>query len=164
MKYSPERREAILTKLMAPHNRTVAELAQEEGISEATLYNWRKQARDQGRLLPNQASTPEGWSSAEKFNAVLETAALSETELAEYCRRGGAAVVNKPMTSVPKHPHSKQKSLKQNVNASRNWSVNCVVKMPPWLKRRPSWPCEKKSRRSGGTRKNDQCHRSPPNC
>ena len=77
---------------------------------------------------------------------------------------GGAAVVNKPMTSVPKHPHSKQKSLKQNVNASRNWSANCVVKMPPWLKRRPSWPCEKKSRRSGGTRKNDQRHRSPPNC
>ena len=92
MKYSPERREAILAKLMAPHNRTVAELAQEEGISEATLYNWRKQARDQGRLLPNQASTPEGWSSAEKFNAVLETAALSETELAEYCRRRGLYV------------------------------------------------------------------------
>ena len=92
MKDSPERREAILAKLMAPHNRTVAELAQEEGISEATLYNWRKQARDQGRLLPNQASTPEGWSSAEKFNAVLETAALSETELAEYCRRRGLYV------------------------------------------------------------------------
>lgn len=41
MKYSDERREAILKKLLPPHNRTVAEVAQEEGISAATLYNWR---------------------------------------------------------------------------------------------------------------------------
>ncbi len=39
MKYSDERREAILKKLLPPHNRTVAEVAQEEGISAATLYN-----------------------------------------------------------------------------------------------------------------------------
>lgn len=42
MKYSDERREAILKKLLPPHNRTVAEVAQEEGISAATLYTWRK--------------------------------------------------------------------------------------------------------------------------
>lgn len=89
MKYSAERREAILKKLLAPHNRTVPDLAREEGISEATIYNWRKQARGQGRLLPDQASDSEGWSSQDKFNAVLESAALSEVELAEYCRRRG---------------------------------------------------------------------------
>ena len=32
MKYSAERREAILKKLLAPHNRTVSDLAREEGI------------------------------------------------------------------------------------------------------------------------------------
>ncbi|MBC2771110.1 transposase, partial [Pusillimonas minor] len=46
MKYSPERREAILAKLEAPYNRTVNDLASEEGISTATIYNWRKQARN----------------------------------------------------------------------------------------------------------------------
>ncbi|RII83235.1 hypothetical protein CJO09_06415 [Neopusillimonas maritima] len=89
MKYSPERREAILAKLEAPYNRTVSELATEEGISAATLYNWRKQARRTGRLLPNASTSTEGWSSRHKFNAVLETAALTEEELAEYCRRRG---------------------------------------------------------------------------
>ena len=89
MKYSPERREAILSKLQAPYNRTVNDLAAEEGISPATLYNWRKQARGKGRLLPNASSSTEAWSSAQKFNAVLETAALTEEELAEYCRRRG---------------------------------------------------------------------------
>ncbi len=89
MKYSEERKEAILKKLLPPHNRTVSALAKEEGISDATLYNWRKQARGQGRLLPGQAADSEGWSSRDKFNAVVESAALSEVELAEYCRRRG---------------------------------------------------------------------------
>lgn len=89
MKYSEERREAVLKKLLPPTNQTVAEVAEAECISAATLYNWRKQAREAGRLLPDQAADPEAWGSADKFNAVLETAALSEAELAEYCRSRG---------------------------------------------------------------------------
>ena len=92
MKYTDERREAVLRKLLPPHNRTIASLAEEEGISTATLYNWRKQARQAGRLLPDNSAEPEGWSSRDKFNAVLESAALSEAELAEYCRRRGLYV------------------------------------------------------------------------
>ncbi|WP_019570587.1 transposase [Thioalkalivibrio sp. ALE11] len=89
MKYSDERKEAVLKKLLPPHNRTVAQLADEEGISAATLYNWRRKAREQGRLLPDSSPEPEVWSSRDKFNAVLETAPLSEAEVAEYCRRRG---------------------------------------------------------------------------
>ena len=71
--------------MLPPNNRPLSELAAEEGISEATLYNWRRQAREQGRLLPDADAGPEGWSAADKFAAVLETAALNEAELAEYC-------------------------------------------------------------------------------
>lgn len=89
MKYAEERKEAVLAKLLPPHNRTIAELAREEGISAATLYKWRQNAREQGRLLPEGSTELEGWSSQDKFNAVLETAILSEAETAEYCRRHG---------------------------------------------------------------------------
>lgn len=89
MQYSEERKEAVLAKMMPPHNRTVADVAKEEGISTATLYNWRRDAREQGRLLPRDSSEPEGWSARDKFNAVLETASLSESELVEYCRKRG---------------------------------------------------------------------------
>ena len=92
MKYTDERKEAVLSKLLAPHSRTIASLAEEEGISTATLYSWRNQARQSGRLLPDNSAEPEGWSSRDKFNAVLETAALSEAELAEYCRQRGLYV------------------------------------------------------------------------
>jgi hypothetical protein len=39
--------------------------------------------------LPDADDSPEGWSARDKFNAVLATAALSQHELSEYCRRNG---------------------------------------------------------------------------
>ena len=59
MKYSPERKEAVLKKMMPPHNRSIQQLAKEEGISEATLYNWRNEARRKGILLPDGDTGPE---------------------------------------------------------------------------------------------------------
>ncbi|SET75915.1 Transposase [Marinobacter segnicrescens] len=87
--YSPERKEAILQKMAPPHSLTVAELAGQEGISTATLYNWRKAARERGAVLPSNSATPEKWSSEEKFRIVLETAPMTEAELGEYCRKHG---------------------------------------------------------------------------
>jgi transposase-like protein len=89
VRYSEERKAAVLAKLMPPHNRSIQDVAREEGISVASLYLWRKQARAQGRLLPASMEGPEGWSARDKFAAVVETAALNETELAEYCRSRG---------------------------------------------------------------------------
>lgn len=88
-RYSEERKETVLRKMLPPHNRSLKELALEEGISEATLYIWRRKARAQGRLLPDADAGPEGFSAADKFAAVVETAALNEAELGEYCRRRG---------------------------------------------------------------------------
>jgi len=39
--------------------------------------------------MPDSDTTPEGWSSRDKFAAVLQTASMSEAELAEYCRAKG---------------------------------------------------------------------------
>lgn len=89
MRYSEERKEAVLKKLLSPNNTSVTKLAEEEGISSATLFNWRNASRRQGRLLPNSGKSADGWSTKEKFAAVLETAALNEAELAAYCRKHG---------------------------------------------------------------------------
>lgn len=89
MKYSPERKESVLKKMLPPHNRSIRELSREEGISEPTLYQWRTEARRQGVLLPDGDQTPEGWTSRDKFAAVVETAALNEAELGSYCRQRG---------------------------------------------------------------------------
>jgi len=62
---------------------------QEEDFSEATLHKWRAEARGKGRLLPDADVGPRGWSSRDKFAAVLETAAPNEADLAGYCRKRG---------------------------------------------------------------------------
>jgi len=87
--YSPERKSAVLKRMLPPNNTAIRQLSQEEGISEATLHKWRAEARGKGQLLPDADAGPEGWSSRDKFAAVLETAALNEADLAEYCRKRG---------------------------------------------------------------------------
>jgi len=87
--YSPERKAAVLKRMLAPNNMAIRQLSQDEGISEATLHKWRTEARGKGHLLPDADAGPEGWSSRDKFAAVLETAALNEADLAEYCRKRG---------------------------------------------------------------------------
>lgn len=78
-----------MRKLLPPENRTVREVAEEEGISEVTLYNWRKRAREQGVAVPGSGKQSDGWSGDAKFAVVVETAGLNEAQLSEYCRSKG---------------------------------------------------------------------------
>ncbi|WP_296428272.1 transposase [Yoonia sp.] len=73
MGYSPERKAAVLKRMLPPDNMAIRQLAQEEGISEATLHKWQAEARGKGQLMPDADAGPEGWSSRDKFAAVLET-------------------------------------------------------------------------------------------
>jgi transposase-like protein len=87
--YSPKRKSTVLKRMLPPKNIAIRQLSQEEGISEATLHKWRAVARGKGQLLPDADAGAEGWSSRDKFAAVLEAAALNEADLAEYCRKRG---------------------------------------------------------------------------
>ena len=89
MGYSPTRKSAVLKRMLPPNTMAIRQLSQDEGISEATLHKWRAEARSNGQLLPDADAGPEGWSSRDKFAAVLETAAMNEADLAEYCRKRG---------------------------------------------------------------------------
>lgn len=88
-RYSQEQKNAVIQKMMPPLNVPVSELVRQTGISDGTLYTWRKQARRGGLVVPGDGKNPEKWSAQEKFRVVLETASLSEAELAEYCRKKG---------------------------------------------------------------------------
>jgi len=125
--HSPERREAILQKMAPPHNMTVPELAQQEGIAPATLYNWRKLAREKGHILPSRSARPDQWTSQEKFRVVLETASMSEAELSAYCRekslypeqveqwREACLSANADAAERERHAHQANKKERQRV-------------------------------------------------
>ena len=88
-RYSEEFKASVVQKMMPPNNVPVAQLARETGITEATLYTWRKKIRAQGVPVPGDGQNPEQWRSEDKFSAVLETVVMNEAELSEYCRKNG---------------------------------------------------------------------------
>lgn len=88
-RYSQERKEAILNKLLPPQNMTVAEVSRNEGISSKTLYHWRDKLRKEGRSVPGKTLTTDDWSADAKLAVIIETASMSETEISQYCREKG---------------------------------------------------------------------------
>ena len=89
LRISKARKEAILNKIMSPYPPIIVALSKQEGISAATLYIWLTQLRHEGRPVPEHDRTSECWSAQTKFAVVVETAAMTETELAQYCRSKG---------------------------------------------------------------------------
>lgn len=61
-RYPQDRRKAVLKKLLPPYSRSVAEVAKEEGIHEATLYNWKKALRESGAVVPDSNTSSDQWS------------------------------------------------------------------------------------------------------
>lgn len=87
-----ELKHKIVQRMMPPNNESVSDLAKENGLSETTLYRWKKEAKEKGFAAPSGDKNAEKWSTRDKFSIVVETAALSEIELSEYCRAKGLYV------------------------------------------------------------------------
>jgi len=89
VRYPKELKDKVLLRMMAPGNEAVPALSREFNVTEATLYAWRRSALEAGRATPGDGRNAERWSGPAKFAVVLETAALAEAEVGEYCRARG---------------------------------------------------------------------------
>jgi transposase len=88
-RYSTEFKEAAVKKMMPPNAIPVQEIRRETGVSDVTLYKWRNEYRDKGIAVPGSNIKPDNWKGQDKLAVVIETAALNESELGEYCRKKG---------------------------------------------------------------------------
>jgi len=77
---------------MPPLNTPVSRLIEETGISDCTLYTWRKEARIKGLVVPGDGRNAEDWSSEDKFAVVLEAAGMNEAEKADIVAKKGLYV------------------------------------------------------------------------
>lgn len=91
-RYNIEFKNSIIARMMPPINQSISEISSETGIPEPTLHRWRNKARSKGFAAPADGQEAERWSTQDKFLIVVETASLSEIELAEYCRTKGLFV------------------------------------------------------------------------
>ena len=88
-RYSEAVKADVRRRMSPPQRQSVAQISEELGIHVVTLYNWRKAWRLKGEVVPASEKEPEGWSAADKFTVVMETAGLNATELSAYCRERG---------------------------------------------------------------------------
>ena len=88
-RYSKAFKEAVVAKMMPPNPVPVSKLRADTGVSDVTLYKWRKDYGSGGIAVPGKHLNPDDWTAEEKLAAVIETAALNELQLGEYCRSKG---------------------------------------------------------------------------
>ena len=75
--------------MMPPQPVSVPQLSRDTGVSDVTLYKWRKQYRNQGVAVPANNKKTEDWTAEDKLAVVIETASFNEIQLSEYCRKKG---------------------------------------------------------------------------
>ncbi|WP_207152990.1 transposase [Sporosarcina sp. E16_8] len=89
IRYTQEMKDAVLVRMMPPNNESVKSISDDLGISAQSLYKWRNKARIDGNATPGNGQASERWSSEDKFLVVLESYAMNQADLAEYCRKKG---------------------------------------------------------------------------
>lgn len=87
--YSAEFKESVVKRMMPPNPLSVPQLVKETGVSDVTLYKWRKDYRNRGIAVPGDSKNSTHWSAEDKLAVVIETAAMNEAQLSEYCRNKG---------------------------------------------------------------------------
>ncbi len=93
--YSAAFRERMVQRMTGPRAMSATALAAEVGVRQPTLSRWLREASIvEGVAKTKKKRQPEArpasqWSAEEKFQAVMEAAALSETALGEWLRRKG---------------------------------------------------------------------------
>lgn len=90
--YTKEFKASVLKRLEEPTKDTITSLSDELGVPRTTIYQWIKKAETDKKNISINHKPTSKWTSEDKFHVVLETAPLTESELAEYCRRKGIFV------------------------------------------------------------------------
>lgn len=89
-KYSQERKDSVIKKMLPPSNMSVSELVKLENIPYGTLFTWKQQYLNKN---PNTMSSilthPTERSASQKLAIIIETSLLTEQERSEYCRKHG---------------------------------------------------------------------------
>ena len=88
MKYSRRIKESALRKILPPENRSISDVAREMGISDQTIYNWKRKAEN-GTLVLDESSSPLNIGQMERYNLLLESKTIAEEKIGEWLREKG---------------------------------------------------------------------------
>lgn len=86
--YSETLKSKLVQRMSAPGGPSATALAEEVGIHQSTLSRWLRAVKVEG-MTNKKSRRPQDWTAAEKLEAVLEAAPLSEEALGGFLRRKG---------------------------------------------------------------------------
>ena len=89
MNYSKRIKSSVMRKILPPENRSVSEVAKEMGISEQTIYNWKKMAENGTLALDAEMISPVSMNRIEKFSLLLESKGRNEETVGVWLREKG---------------------------------------------------------------------------
>jgi transposase-like protein len=98
--FSEDIKKIMVMKLLQPRGPSVLELSNKEGISKTALYNWLKKYNSVNRkdnpmsIATIKKPVSNGLTAEDKFKAIIDTNALTDTELGTYCREQGIYATN----------------------------------------------------------------------
>jgi len=78
--------------LLPPYNYSLRQIAKELNVGAATVSGWRRELVTEGKIKEEVTMKNNNFSAEQIFGFVLETATMSETEIAEYCGKKGLFV------------------------------------------------------------------------
>ena len=91
-KVNSETKQQGQTWLLPPYLYSLRQIVSELDVGLGTVQKWRQELVDNGHQLESYKQNQTEYSPEQKFAAVIETAVMSEHELASYCREHGLFV------------------------------------------------------------------------
>jgi len=81
-RYGQAFKDKAVARLLPPESGSIESVAQELGVSAATLERWRSEAL-------SRPARERAWTAAARLEAVLTTAAMDESACSAWCRKNG---------------------------------------------------------------------------
>ncbi|MDB2384305.1 transposase [Endozoicomonas sp.] len=75
--YSDEFKESVIQKMMLPNNVSVSQWVCNTGISDVTLYTWRRETISQGVPVPGDGKKPDQWTPDNQLAVITENSDIS---------------------------------------------------------------------------------------
>jgi transposase-like protein len=88
MKYSQSFKEKVLKRILPPGNESVIAVAKELGVSDVSIYSWRRKLKN-GTLGNDANVSPLSRSMTEKLQMILEGSKVSKDKTGEWLRANG---------------------------------------------------------------------------
>ena len=91
--YSQEFKESLVKKVLSSPKQTMSEIARQAQVSVSTLHTWVHRLKPaipaDGMTVNSIAKSSSHWTTAQRFQALLDTAGLEGDALSQHCRKHG---------------------------------------------------------------------------